>query len=84
MWSRLLGISYQVINEVYRTMAAITTVRIKPGTRPRIEYDQGKDIIARQIYSEKSNAAVCKNLLVKPLISVSVRSAPFANCTSGI
>lgn len=51
-------ISYQVISEVYRTMPAITTVKIKPGTRPRIEYDQGKDIIARQMYSEKSNAAV--------------------------
>lgn len=61
MWSQpLIRISYQVINEVYRTMAAITTVRINPGTRPRIEYDQGKDIIARQIYSEKSNAAVYK------------------------
>ena len=67
-------ISYQVISEVYRTIPAITTVKIKPGTRPRIEYDQGKDIIARQMYSEKSNAAVCKekisqwgpNLLIGP------------------
>jgi hypothetical protein len=49
---------YQVISEVYRTMPAITTVRINPGTRPRIEYDQGKDMIAKQMYSEKSNAAV--------------------------
>lgn len=24
-----------------------------------MEYDQGNDIIARQMYSEKSNAAVC-------------------------
>ena len=40
-------------------MPAITTVKIKPGTRPRMEYDQGNDIIARQMYSEKSNAAVC-------------------------
>lgn len=29
--------SYQVISEVYKTIPAITTVRIKPGTRPRIE-----------------------------------------------
>lgn len=37
----------------------MTTVQIKPGTKPRTEYDQGNDMIARQIYSEKSNAAVC-------------------------
>jgi hypothetical protein len=49
---------YQVISEVYSTIPAITTVSIKPGTRPRIEYDQGKDIMAKQMYSEKSNAAV--------------------------
>jgi hypothetical protein len=36
----------------------MTTVKIKPGTRPRIEYDHGNDMIARQMYSEKSNAAV--------------------------
>lgn len=27
-----------------------------------MEYDQGKDIIARQIYSEKSSAAVCNHM----------------------
>ena len=43
---------------MYRTKAAMTTVRMTPGTRPRIEYDQGKDIMAKQIYSEKSRAAV--------------------------
>jgi hypothetical protein len=31
---------------------------MRPGTRPRMEYDQGKDIIAKQIYSEKSKKAV--------------------------
>jgi hypothetical protein len=36
----------------------MNTVRINPGTRPRIEYDQGNDMIAKQIYSEKSSAAV--------------------------
>jgi len=40
-------------------MAATTTVRIKPGTRPSVAYEYGKLIIARQIYSEKSSAAVC-------------------------
>jgi len=39
------------------------TVKIRPGTRPRTEYDQGKDIIARQIYSEKSSAAVYTRLV---------------------
>ena len=31
-----------------------------PGTRPSTEYEYGKDIIAKQMYSEKSNAAVWK------------------------
>ena len=43
---------------MYRTTAATKTVRMRPGTRPRMWYDQRKDMIARQIYSEKSNAAV--------------------------
>jgi hypothetical protein len=46
------------MSEVYRTNAAITAVRIRPGTRPKIEYDQGNDMIARQMYSENSKAAV--------------------------
>jgi hypothetical protein len=50
--------TYQTISEVYSTEAAITMVRIRPGTRPRTEYDHGKDMIARQMYSEKSSAAV--------------------------
>lgn len=37
---------------------ATTTVIIKPGTKPRTEYEYGKDMMARQIYSEKSKAAV--------------------------
>ena len=49
---------HQVVSEVYRTAMATTTVSIKPGTNPRIEYDHGNDMIARQIYSEKSRAAV--------------------------
>jgi len=39
-------------------MPATTTVKIRPGTRPRIEYDHGNDMMARQIYSEKRSAAV--------------------------
>lgn len=37
---------------------ATTTVTIKPGTRPKIEYEYGKDMMAKQMYSEKSKAAV--------------------------
>jgi len=47
-----------VISEVYRTREAIMIVKINPGTSPRIEYDQGNDMMARQMYSEKSSAAV--------------------------
>jgi hypothetical protein len=48
----------QIIRDVYSTIAATTTVKIRPGTRPRTEYDHGNDMMARQIYSEKSKAAV--------------------------
>lgn len=50
--------AYQIIRDVYSTIAATTTVKIRPGTRPSTEYDHGNDMIARQIYSEKSRAAV--------------------------
>jgi hypothetical protein len=50
--------TYQQMSEVYRTNAAMTAVRIRPGTRPRMEYDQGNDMMARQMYSENSSAAV--------------------------
>ncbi len=43
---------------MYKTRAATTTVKIKPGTKPKTEYEYGKDMIARQMYSEKSKAAV--------------------------
>lgn len=43
---------------MYKTTDAMNAVRIKPGTRPRTEYELGNDMIARQMYSEKSNAAV--------------------------
>jgi hypothetical protein len=46
------------MREVYNTKPATTTVRIKPGTRPNTEYEYGNDMIAKQIYSEKSRAAV--------------------------
>lgn len=39
-------------------MAATTQVKMRPGTSPRMEYDHGKDMMAKQIYSEKSRAAV--------------------------
>ncbi len=31
-----------------------------PGTSPKMEYEYGNDMIARQMYSEKSSAAVWK------------------------
>jgi len=46
------------MREVYNTKPAMTTVRIMPGTRPRTEYEYGNDIIAKQMYSENSRAAV--------------------------
>lgn len=36
----------------------MTAVRIRPGTRPSIEYDHGKDMMAKQMYSENNSAAV--------------------------
>ena len=51
----------QRTKEVYRTKAATTMVNMMPGTRPKTEYDQGKDMMARQMYSEKSRAAVWMN-----------------------
>jgi hypothetical protein len=58
VYYRVIYGTYQTINEVYSTIPAITMVRIRPGKRPRTEYDQGNDMIARQMYSEKSRAAV--------------------------
>jgi hypothetical protein len=46
------------MSEVYSTSAATTTVKIRPGTRPSTEYEYGNDIMAKQMYSAKSNAAV--------------------------
>jgi hypothetical protein len=53
-------LTYQTTSDVYKTKAAWTTVKIKPGTRPRTEYEYGNDMIARQMYSENSKAAVCR------------------------
>ena len=50
--------TYQTTKEVYNTRPAITTVRIRPGTRPRTEYEYGNDMIAKQMYSENNRAAV--------------------------
>jgi hypothetical protein len=47
------------MRDVYSTSAATTAVKMRPGTSPKMEYDQGKDIIAKQMYSEKSKNAVC-------------------------
>lgn len=51
-------VTHQIVREVYRTISATETVTISPGTRPSTEYDQGNDIIAMQMYSEKSKVAV--------------------------
>jgi len=53
-----MGCSYQTTSEVYRTKPATTTVKIKPGTKPRTEYEYGNDMMAKQMYSENSRAAV--------------------------
>jgi hypothetical protein len=50
--------TYQRTNEVYRTRPATTTVKIRPGTKPKVAYEYGNDMIAKQMYSENNNAAV--------------------------
>lgn len=45
---------------MYSTKPATTNVKIRPGTNPRTEYEYGKDIMAKQMYSENSSAAVYK------------------------
>jgi hypothetical protein len=50
---------------VYKTKAAMTTVRMRPGTRPSTEYEYGNDMIAKQMYSEKRSAAVYTSRLVR-------------------
>lgn len=44
--------------EVYQTIRDTTIVKRIPGNRPSVAYDAGKDMMARQIYSEKRSAAV--------------------------
>jgi hypothetical protein len=51
--------AYQTTKEVYSTNPACTIVKIRPGISPSTEYEYGNDMIAKQMYSEKSNAAVC-------------------------
>ena len=46
------------MRDVYNTMIATTTVKINPGTRPKIEYEYGNDMMAKQMYSENKRAAV--------------------------
>ena len=50
--------TYHTTREVYKTKLAWTTVKMRPGTRPSTEYEYGKDMMARQMYSAKSSAAV--------------------------
>jgi hypothetical protein len=38
----------------------MTNVKMRPGTNPRTEYEYGKDMMAKQMYSENSSAAVYK------------------------
>lgn len=54
----IILVAYQIVIDVYHTTREMKTVRIRPGTRPKTEYDQGNDIMAKQIYSEKRSAAV--------------------------
>jgi hypothetical protein len=48
-----------------------------PGTRPRMEKDQGKERMARQMYSEKRRAAVLGELRPRDQ-EKSVNEIPFA------
>jgi hypothetical protein len=57
--------AYQTTRDVYKTKAAMTTVRMRPGTRPSTEYEYGNDMIAKQMYSEKRSAAVYTSRLVR-------------------
>jgi len=50
--------TYQRTREVYKTRPATTTVRIRPGTRPKVAYEYGNDMMAKQMYSENNSAAV--------------------------
>ena len=52
-------VTYQTSKDVYSTDMATTTVMIRPGTKPKMEYEYGNDMIARHMYSEKRSAAVC-------------------------
>ena len=36
---------------------------MSPGTRPKTEYEYGKLIIARQMYSANKSAAVCSSMM---------------------
>lgn len=64
------SVANQTIKEVYKTEAATTTVTIRPGTRPRTEYEYGNDMIAKQMYSAKSSAAVCGGSSLESLLKV--------------
>lgn len=48
----------QRTSDVYWTVAATPMVTRTPGTIPNTEYEKGKDMIAKQMYSENSSAAV--------------------------
>lgn len=51
-----------MISDVYKTKPAMANVKIMPGTRPRYAYEYGNDMIARQMYSLNSSAAVWRSI----------------------
>ena len=63
MLSLAIREAHQTINDVYSTENATATVTISPGTNPNTEYEYGKDMIARHMYSLNNSAAVCQGLL---------------------
>jgi hypothetical protein len=73
---------------VYKTTPAMKTVRISPGTRPKTEYDHGNDMMARQMYSEKSSAAVYRQCDVSsntcPITSIMTRRADLLPTASSV
>ncbi len=67
---KIYSVTDQTIKEVYKTEAATTTVTMRPGTRPRTEYEYGNDMIARQMYSAKRSAAVYGNSTSESFLGV--------------
>ena len=63
------ALAYQTTRDVYKTKPAMTKVKIRPGTRPRLAYEYGNDMIARQMYSLNNSAAVYRYVRCRPFMA---------------